>query len=921
MMNPSITDTTTLTGQYLRFSHLTVADGLSRDLVNGVVQDPQGFIWFASGDALDRFDGYEIKTFRYDPDDPQSSSDNNIRAMAVDSAGVIWLATANGLNTFDPLTETFTRYQHDPEDPNSLGFNFALSLCIDRAGLIWVGGARGLDRFNPQTGTFVHYRHNPDDPMTIGPGQVQSILEDREGTLWIGHRGGGGLSRLFYSPDTGRQDICAGAGDTRSHQCVRYTHAPDDPHSLSDDSVLVVYIDRAGELWVGTEHGGLNHFDRTTGAFRRYQHDPNNPNSLSGDFVRDIQQDEAGHLWLATLNGLNVMDPVSGTFVHYRHDPADPDSLSTDSTNRLFRDRVGGLWLTTFQGVNYCYPKHQQFRCYRHEPNNPNSLIDSTISAIYQDASGILWVGTTKGLNKLDRARGQVTRYQHDPEDPASLSPCLCVNAITEDVDGKLWVGNWGGELNCFDPQSERFWRPGDDPACPRIRDVWVLCRDHNQDIWVGGFNQGLYRFVNPPDTGRQDTYAGTDADSSDTGHWGTGDRTRQRFIRYSYDPDDPHSLSANTVSVIYEDRDNVLWVGTETGGLNRFTYPAGTPAPQAARGGDTDDQTTGTFVHYRHDPQDPTSLSSDWIKTILQDRAGNLWVGVYNGLNRFIGPADSTGADVHSTGHPEKGIFERYINQDGRPIGVVNGILEDETSLSGERSYLWLSTDKGLRKFDPRTGTFQSYDATDGAQTALTSVASFKSPSGEMFFGGRDGLTAFYPEQIVDNQDIPPVVITNFLLFNEPVPIGGNASLRQAIWATDEIVLSDQDYSFAFEFAALSYVAPQKNRYKYKLEGFDEDWREADSRRRYAAYTNLPAGEYVFRVLGSNNHGVWNTEGASVKITVAQPLWEKLRLEKEAAEAANRAKSTFLANISHELRTPLNAILGFSQLMLLVSR
>jgi signal transduction histidine kinase/ligand-binding sensor domain-containing protein/CheY-like chemotaxis protein len=821
-------------GQQLRFSHLTVENGLSHPIANIMAQDPQGFIWIATIGGLNRFDGHEVKVFKHNPDNPNSLSNDFIETMIIDQTGIIWIGTYNGLNKFDPYTEIFTHYQHQPDDPRTLGFNFITSLYLDQTGLLWVGGPGELDQFNPQTETFVRYRHHPDDPTTIGPGQVFSIREDYRGTLWLGQRSGGGLNWF----------------DRRSQQFGRYNHKPDDPHSISDDSIYALHLDRAGELWVGTENGGLNRFNRATNTFTRYQSEANNPDSLSDDFVRDILEDQVGRLWVTTADGLNQLDRTSHTFSRYRHNPADPASLSSNNTSRLFEDRTGGLWVTTFQGVNYCSPKYQQFRHYRHEAHNPNSLDAGSVSVIYEDTANILWVGTSKGLNKVDRARRQVTRYQHDPDNPTSLSACKFVNAILEDQSGKLWIGTVGGGLNYFDPQTEQFWLNDNYPVKPHNSFILSIAQDHQGDIWVGDRNQGVYRFA----------------------------QSGQCLTHYPHHPDDPHGLSANTVRVIYVDRTYTLWVGTETGGLNCF------------------DWRTETFSHYRHDPQDPTSISSDWVRTILEDQAGNLWIGTQDGLNRL---------------DRKTGNFRCYGKRQGLTGTTVNGLLEDETGKD-----LWLSTFGGLLKFNPQTETFQDYDATDGVQKEFSYNSCYKSCSGELFFGGLEGLTAFHPEQIIDNDQIPPVVITNFLLFNEPVSIGGASPLQQAIWATQEIILSDQDYNFAFEFAALNYVAPERNRYKYKLEGFDQEWNQVHSRRRYAAYTNLPAGEYIFRVLGSTNHGVWNEEGASIKIKVAQPWWEKLRLEKEAAEAANLAKSTFLANMSHELRTPLNAILGFAQVM-----
>ena len=821
--------------QQLIFSHLTVEHGLSHTIANVMAQDPQGFIWIATIGGLNRFDGHEVKVFKHNPDNPNSLSNDFIETMLIDQAGIIWIGTYNGLNKFDPYTETFTHYQHHhPDDPHTLGFNFVTSLYLAQTGLLWVGGPGELDQFNPQTETFVRYRHHPDDPTTIGPGEIFSIREDSEGILWLGHRSGGGLNWF----------------DRRSQQFGRYNHNPDDPHSISDDSIYALHLDRADELWIGTESGGLNYFNRATKTFTRYQPKANNPDSLSHHFVRDILEDQAGHLWITTADGLNQLDRTRHTFTRYRHNPANPTSLSSNNTSRLFEDRAGGLWVTTFQGVNYCSPQYQQFRHYRHKTHNPNSLDDGSVSVIYEDSANRLWVGTSQGLNKVDRARRQVTHYRHDPNNPASLIACEFVNAILEDKSGKLWIGTVGGGLNYFDPQTEQFWLNDNYPAKPHNSFILAIAQDQQGDIWIGDRNQGVYRFA----------------------------QSGQCLAHYPHHPDDPHSLSANTVRAIYVDHTNTLWVGTETGGLNCF------------------DRRTETFSRYQHEPQDPTSISSNWVRTILEDQAGNLWIGTQDGLSRL---------------DRKMGNFRRYGKQHGLTGATVNGLLEDEAGKD-----LWLSTSGGLLKFNPQSEIFQDYDATDGVQIEFSYNSCCKSRSGELFFGGLEGLTAFYPEQIIDNDQIPPVVITNFLLFNEPVPIGGDSPLQQAIWATQEITLSNRDYSFAFEFAALNYVAPEKNRYKYKLEGFDQEWNSVDSRRRYAAYTNLLAGQYVFRALGANNHGVWNEEGASIKINVSQPWWEKLRLEKEAAEAANQAKSAFLANMSHELRTPLNAILGFAQVM-----
>ncbi len=396
--------------------------------------------------------------------------------------------------------------------------------------------------------------------------------------------------------------------------------------------------------------------------------------------------------------------------------------------------------------------------------------------------------------------------------------------------------------------------------------------------------------------------------------------RETGQFTHFQHDPADPQSLSNNQVTCIVEDRAGMLWVGTSQG-LNQFN-------PE-----------TEIFTRYQHDPKDPDSLVQDSVFSIFEDSNGDLWIGTSGGLDRF---------------DRASGQFTHYSMQDGLPSETIYGILEENVSTGGKGGDLWISTANGLSRFDPQTETFRNYSVNDGLQSNsfLGFSAYAQSPDGEMFFGGTGGFNAFYPDQIKDNANIPPVVITDFQLANKPVLIGGDSVLQESILETDQLVLSYQDNVFSLEFAALNYRSPEQNSYKYKMEGFEQDWHEVDSSRRFATYTNLDPGEYVFRVIASNNDGVWNEEGASMAITVTPPWWETTEfrmamvllgigllvgafnwrvrsiearsreLEKTVQErtrelqAANQAKSMFLASMSHELRTPLNAILGFSRLM-----
>ncbi len=314
-------------------------------------------------------------------------------------------------------------------------------------------------------------------------------------------------------------------------------------------------------------------------------------------------------------------------------------------------------------------------------------------------------------------------------------------------------------------------------------------------------------------------------------------DRKKKTFSRYTNIPGKDDSLSNNYVNIIYEDRSKVLWIGTK-GGLNQFH------------------RESETFSRWNREPGNPNSLSNDIISSIWEDEKGVLWIGTSGGgLNKFDW---------------KQGTFKHYLEKDGLPNSVIYSILGDE------KGNLWMSTNKGISKFNPKKETFKNYDVRDGLQSnEFNGGAYYKSEDGEMFFGGINGFNAFYPSRITDNPHVPPIVITNFQVFNETVEIGEESPLKQAITETEKIVLSYKDYFFSFDFAALDFTNPEKNKYAYKMERFNKGWIYCDSKNRFATYTNLDPGEYQFRVIGSNNDGIWNQKGASIKIIIVPPFWK----------------------------------------------
>ena len=777
----------------------------------------------------------------------QELSNLDVWSVWRDNQGFMWFGTLDGLDRYDGYHMQV--FKHDREDPRNLSENTIRTLYQDRSGTLWIGTwTGGLERYDRDTESFTHFRHNPADPSSLSSDSVFAILEDRTGQLWLGTRGGG-LDRF----------------DPQTQTFTHYRLDPTNPQSLSNNNVFALLEDRDGALWVGTD-GGLNRLDPATGTVTSYLHDPAIPGSLSNDAIRALHLDDDGTLWVGTFGGgldrLDLKQVKAGgqpLFTHYRNDPKDEQSLSDDSVFSIQRDAQGRLWVGTLNGglnqldentgafqhyppndtVPQDFTAHRVYRMFEdaralwlgtdngiyqlnlqlkpfytltHDPNDINSLASSVLDFVYQDPQGILWVSTThSGLNRIDRSARAVTHYRHDPNNPDSVG-LDDIWDIRPSRDGGLWLATYGAGLDKFDPRTGKFTHFRHDPA--------------KADSLASDMTTSVYE----DPTGV--VWVGT---------WDAGvdrfDPTSQVFTHFPHNPTDPNSLDDNAVMSFDPDRDGALWVGTFAG-VNRIT-----PG-------------TGTIVRYPLNSQNESNSDSTGVSSIHEARNGEIWVASYgDGLYH-----------LNSAGE----VIRHYSQKDGLPSDAVFSILEDS------QGRFWLSTSNGLSRFDPTTETFRNFDREDGLPgNSFKQAIAFQGLNGELFFGGKEGLLSFFPDQIQDNPTVPPVVITNFLLANKPVPIGSGSVLTRSILATHDLTLSYQDRVISFEFSALNYVVPSENRYRYRLEGFDQGWTEVGSDHRLVTYTNLDPGEYVFRVIGSNDDGVWNETGTSLRLTITPPWWE----------------------------------------------
>ncbi len=758
-------------------------------------------------------------------------SQQAVNAIVQDREGFMWFGTEDGLNRFDGYE--FRQLRHDRSDDQTLPNGWISALVASEDGL-WIGTDGGGVVFrNAVTGVL---ESPPQLRDATDLQRVRMLTRDRLGRLWVASRDAG--VAIF---------------DPRNGELRRLRHTPTEPGSITDNSVFSVLHLRNGDTLIGTARGldrmsaakldiarialpvelvasgqplrvralaespdgmvwvgtdtGLGRYDPRTNRWRVYQSD-GSASGLPDNRVQALLIDSQGRLWIGLIHGLAWFDAGSESFSSYFREQGETRSLPDDYVVSLFEDRGGSLWIGTKSGgLAKWNPRTWSFGHSR--ASAEEGFTDRNITSFAEDKLGRLWVGTFgSGINLLDRANGKVTHLRRVKGQRGSLSDDR-VMVMLEGSAGHVWVGTMGGGLNRIDPQTLRAETYLHDPSVPTsLAAAGVMSLlEVDKQLWVGTFGGGISRF----------------------------DARTRRFENLRAGPEDGLHLSSGRVTALARDRSGHVWIGTDGGGLNVW------------------DMKSRRLYYYKRDAKKLDSLSADTIYSILVDDAGGVWIGTRGGgLDRVVNPAEA----------PHGLRFANFSEAQGLPNNSVYGLRADGTG------NLWISTNFGLARLDPKSGAVQRFHRLHGLQAEEFNFgAHYRDRSGKLFFGGASGFNSFYPEVLEFNERPPRVVLTQFLKLNSPGALGVPEE------RIERLDLSHNEGVITLKFAALDFADPRANRYEYKLDGFDPDWVRADESRS-ATYTNLPGGRYVFRVRASNSDGVWSTQDLALPVDVAPSPW-----------------------------------------------
>ena len=851
-------------------------------------------------------------------------SDPNVNCIMQDSRGFLWIGTRYGLNRYDG--HKFKVFYSDPNDSGSLSNSYIQNIIEDSKGNIWIAtSGGGFNKFDRKKNRFKQYTHKPNNPNSVAGNNIGEIIEDKTGKLWIATNNGINL----FDPET--------------NHFIQFTNNKNNLNSISDNNIVTEFVDSHGDIWFGTQNGGLNRFDSKDSTFIRYQANKRNSEAISGNNISAIFEDSNHRLWIgASGDGLNLFDRETGKFSHFEK-PSEANSLIGKNILSINEDDNGNLWIGSENGgISLFNYQLQKFSNYKSDEIDDSSLSKNSAYSITKDRNGNIWIGLYgAGINLHKKSMNNFNHYKHNSS-PNSLSNNF-VLSLYGDRNENLWIGTDGGGLNYFDQKAGKFYayKQNSTPNSIAGNYILTLAEDEKDNLWIGTWGNGMSKL----------------------------NLKTQKFTNFKL-TNNNSGLSSNNIYAIAIAGDAKVWIGTFNSGLDLY------------------DQQSNRFINFKYNKEDTTSISSDNIFSILADKTGRIWIGTFDGGICLFEP--KTNSFIRFNKENKKLINNTVAHLFENKSGVIyactlgGGLnyfdpsahqftpIETQNKFASEYIYaaledlngdLWASTNKGISKYDTKTKTVRNFSIEDGLQEGeFKPHSAFKAKSGMLYFGGVNGYNSFFPDKIIANSYNPPIVLTDFQIFNQSVPIAQNGNdsspLKQDISETKSIRLSYKQTIISFEFESLDFSSPATKVYAYMLEGFDEDWNIVGNKNS-ATYTNLNHGDYIFKVKSQNSSGEWSSEIRTLKVTIVPPFWltwwfkilvvffilsapfglvywrikrlrdQRKRLERLVVERTNEiqrkndqlkdlnsTKDKLFSIISHDLRSPFSAILGFQDLL-----
>ncbi len=869
----------------ISLQNYSISDGLSQSSAVNFFRDSKGFLWICTQDGLNRYDGYDFKIYKSHQNNEQTLSGNYIQQiMLEDNEGYLWLEIQGGfLNKFNPKTEKVTRYFVNESKGLNMGEVMFRMMLQDSNRNIWLLSKNEIYKYNPDKDNFTQYFSNPQENTSISNNIVYAIVEDNQKNLWFLTKNG--INKYNVETDNFK----------------RYLNSTE-----KDVTITCQIIDNSGNFWIGTDNSGLYKYHPEEDFF---EYIFLNDNKKFTDYIYVLYEDNNTNIWLGSSAGLKKYNYQTAVCKNFNYEKNNTNSLTNDSITAIMQDYKENMWIGTFNGLNKISVNDE--KCY--QILTPKNIF---VQSIFEDKLKNIWLFNYNFYTSI------YNDSKNKIEIVENLKKASIMSFFYDAKQGTLFFGTFGGGFFKFQPSGSKFEKYtefinySDNADTIFLTNNSGILADNQNNLWISSLDKGIIKYNQTTKTYKKID----DTENRQMGHiiqvgnvlwiasYGRGlysyNMDTDKLKAYFNNVNDTTSLKNNWISNILYDGNNLLWLATGEGLCNfnlktekfrqfNSVKNKSNSISSAQTWGlkiidnelwilnvedivvmNLEDETLRTYPNFS---KDSTGILGSMSFCVISDEKDSnlIWVASDLGL-----------AILNRTTNK----FDYYTIEDGIANDFIYGLLQ------ADNGDIWCSTNKGISRFDYKTHKFENFDKSDGLQdNEFNSGTYFEGKDNKMYFGGLQGFNAFYPDKILKDTIPPQTVITKFKIFNKEIEIlpfaksflqedfegseiirdGKEYYLSQLITYADEITISYLEKVISFEYAGIHFNSPEKNTYKYILQNFEQEWNYVDN-IRFATYTNLPAGEYIFKVTAANTDGVWNENYTQIKLIVTPPFWER---------------------------------------------